>query len=140
VAVYAAIPAYGSRPPIDAVLTTWPGSPCSSIDGRNEDPVHHAEEVDRHQPVPLVEVDLPHRAGPGDAGVVAEDVDVAEGALARAASVSTSPGAPRSPSRPRRPVDAGGRRFQPLAVDVAHDDAHSPCELRSGSADAAGRP
>ena len=82
-----------SSPPIDAVLTMWPGVPCSRMIGRNVvHPVDDAPEVDVDDPLPVVERLVAHQVERRDAGVVAQHVDASE-----PLDASSRPGA-----RPRR--------------------------------------
>ena len=66
-------------PAIDAVLTIWPPSPWARICGRKAlDAVQHAHQIDVDHPSPIVERDVVDAAAGGDAGIVADHMDLAE--------------------------------------------------------------
>ena len=90
-------------PAIDAVLTMWPPSPWARMCGRKAaDAVQHAHQVDVEHPSPVVERDVVDAAAGGDAGIVADHMDISE----------------RLEGRLGRALDAGG------IGDVAGDAAH----------------
>ena len=131
-------------------MTTWPSSPWA-MHARREgaQAIHHAPEVDAHHPVPVVlrlRPDRPPGPAAGDAGVVADHVQLAEPRLGRVGQPLDRLVARRRRPRAARPRSwrgsAGRPRAQRLALDVGHGDLHAAAGERLGhsEADPARRP
>ena len=90
-------------PAMEAVLTIWPPSPWARMCGRKRsDAVQHAHQIDVEHPAPIIERNVVDAAAAGDAGIVADDMDVAERLECEAAAArSTLSGSVTSQVTPR---------------------------------------
>ena len=129
--MYGARPGKATRPPIDAVFTTCPGSPRATIPATNASiPCTTPPRLTPSTQVPLLARELPRHAGELHAGVVAQHVHRAE--------ALDDPSLERGDLVPLHDVRRNGEHLgagvrgeslrggvEPRRVDVGHHDPHA---------------